>query len=388
MSIRYPSLAPAKQKNDTRSCESCNLTVMAKGDAPGWKGVDVGQGRMMWFCDKLPCRQKRDETISKRSQEMVIEQAHRERVVAENQELEQLRARVAAQDEELAQLRQSTAGDDDHLTEAGKATKALERDGLPDDEPVSAPIETHISATPGGKPLCGGEGPTVTSVELTWDTNPCTACATKWAKIQAGEDTAPAAPEPDGSEFLFAVKVPSASEPGKAHRVTLGKDGVWACECKGYRARQTCRHLAVGQKLHGPPVDKTAEIGGPTALTGSESPSMEVESTEAPPQQPTTAAAKAALYGERPAPPTLESMPRFTPDLIGKVQADPGSYLGKPILVPPAAYPDLNMAVVEAEKLRSGIGGLFNGAGLQVDRIERATKGETVVGIVFTLKRH
>jgi hypothetical protein len=101
------------------------------------------------------------------------------------------------------------------------------------------------------------------------------------------------------------------------------------------------------------------------------------------PVAPSTAAS--VLYGERPQPPKLEELPRFTPALITKVQADPVGHVGKTILVPPEAYPDMDMTTIDPEKLRSGIGALM---GLPVDRIERAFRGDgSLAGIVFTLKR-
>lgn len=398
---RYPSGAPQrKPPPETRSCKGCGLTVMAKGDWHGWKGVDMGNGQMDWFCDKLPCRQKRDETIARRSQEMVAEQAKHRATVAESQELERLRARVA---ELEAAAGQTTAPDDDHLSDAGKAAKALEQNGLPDDfdddqgdqvsvfedvsapaAAASAPVEVHLTGAD-GKSLCGGTGPSVPGSELTWDSNPCTKCATRWAKIQTGEEpepppaaAAPAAVDTSGHPPLFSVRVPSSSDKSKSYEVKVLASGEWHCECEGFRNRQKCRHLDVGKRLYTPP---PAAAAAPVAP-----PADMVDETMRVNDRPASAAERAALYGERPAPPTLDQLPRFTPSLIEKVSLRPGDHIGVAILIPPSAYEEVDMAEVDPEQFRSGVSALFSGAGLEVDRIERASRGAEVAGVVFTLK--
>lgn len=175
-------------------------------------------------------------------------------------------------------------------------------------------------------------------------------------------------PEPD-PRFQFAVNIPSETGDGTKYRVVLGAGGMWTCECEAFKYRSTCKHIAVAQKLRG-----DAQVSAQEAQA------------VAPVVSPVPASAAAsALYGERPQPPKLEELPKFTPALITKVQTDPGSYVGRVILVPPEAYPDMDMAAIDPEKLRSGIGALM---GLPVDRIERAHRNDgSLAGIVFTLKR-
>lgn len=49
-------------------------------------------------------------------------------------------------------------------------------------------------------------------------------------------------PEGDGSEVVYETQYPSSS--GKGHyRVWLQEDGLWQCECDGYKYRQKCKHL-------------------------------------------------------------------------------------------------------------------------------------------------
>jgi len=389
---RYPAMTPIKKvRDELRSCKGCNMTVMAKGDFHGWKGIDMGQAQMWWYCDKLPCRQLRDETIANRSKEMVVEQQQHAVRVEESVKRQDLEAENEALKARVAELeRQSSAprSPEDARAELAEPEALAEpdygrvnRDAPPEPtEPpseASAPVESHIIGDPSKNhpvALCGAtDGPMLKAIELTWDTNPCTACATLWAKIQAGED-APKAPEepgphPPGVEYETQVR---ASSGAHFYQVTLA-DGTWGCQCDAFKYRQTCRHITESQA-------KYARL--PVPELPAPSPQAEPEPA---PAQPSSAAA--ALYGERPVPPVLENLPRFTPSLISKVNDSPGTYVGKTVLVPPEAYPDLDMAVVEAERLRDGISGMFSKAGLQVDRIERATKDGKVQGVVFTLRR-
>jgi len=365
--MKYPSLGPVKKQDELRSCKSCNLTVMAKGDWHGWKGVDIGGGQLDWFCDKMLCRQARDETIAMRSRELMAEQAQNERLGAENRELAEARQRIAdleRENEALKKKRQTSASAEAEPAEvAAQPTQGF------------APVETHLAVSDGAKKgLCGNtRGPFVRPSELTWDTNPCSQCGLIWSQIQNGERTMPVTDPPPDPRLQFVVNVPSSEGDGTKYRVALGAEGLWTCECEAFKYRQTCKHIAVAQKLRG---DAQAPLVKPTV-------EATAEVVESPPEA--ASAAASALYGERPQPPKLEELPRFTPALITKVHTEPGNYIGKPILVPPEAYPDMDMKVIEPEKLRGGIGALM---GLPVDRIERAYHSDGgLAGIVFTLKR-
>lgn len=41
------------------------------------------------------------------------------------------------------------------------------------------------------------------------------------------------------------AEVPSASDPGKAHKVRLSKNGNVYCDCEGYAFRGYCAHIAL-----------------------------------------------------------------------------------------------------------------------------------------------
>jgi len=339
----YP-VSGAKKVVELRSCKGCNLTVMAKGDWHGWKGVDVGEGQMHWFCDKTPCRQLRDETVTRRSHELVIEQSQRQAQAAENAELAALRKRVA---ELEAQHRPAVAPSDDASAEPSG--------------PASAPVETHIVNAAGGS-LCGHGGPTVKAIEMTWDHNPCQRCVTKWQAIAAGTDrdaSVTALAAPPGQDEV--VTVPSSTGKG-SYAVTHSSAG-WSCQCEGYKHRGECKHIVT--------VAAAKKLAAETAAV----------------QAPVTASAMSALYGERPRPKPLSELPQFTPQLITAASDAPDKFIGQSILVPPEAYPQLDMTSLDPEKLRGGVSGLFRAAGLVVDRIDQARDGNRVVGIVFTLKR-
>jgi hypothetical protein len=80
----------------------------------------------------------------------------------------------------------------------------------------------------------------------------------------------------------------------------------------------------------------------------------------------------------------LEKLPKFTPELITKISVD--GYDGGHILIPPSAYPDINMEGTDPERLREGVSAFFQGSGLEVGTIKRARKGEQFLGVVFDLK--
>lgn len=85
-------------------------------------------------------------------------------------------------------------------------------------------------------------------------------------------------------------------------------------------------------------------------------------------------------------PPAVDFMklPQFTPDLIDGIAK--GEYDGGQILIPPEAYPDINLETVDLNRIRVGVTMLFRKAELEVDTIQRARKGKQFVGLVFTLK--
>jgi len=331
----YPVLGPRKKIEELRSCKGCNLTVMARGDYFGWKGIDVGGGQMHWFCDKVPCRQLRDETIARRSGEMLAEQVRQHALAAQNTELEALRAKVA------------------------ELERAKAEAPLPDNDPEvtviegAAPIATHIVNAAGTGSLCGSTGPVVKQVELTWDHNPCSVCTAKWQSIAAGTDkdmsVAPASNQ-------AGTRVQSSDGKG-SYLVTRTQDGQWNCECEGFKYGRACRHIA---EVSAKPV------------------SMQ-------PVAPTVDSVASALYGERSQAKSLDALQRFTPELITDAAARPDHYVGQTILVPPTAYPHIDMASIQPESLRGGITALFRESGLVVDRIEQAKKESRVVGIVFSL---
>lgn len=283
----YPTMG-RRVEHETRKCQGCGLTVMAKGDWQGWKGVDMGQGQMQWFCDKTPCRQLRDESIVRRQNEMAAEQQAQR---AESAEI----ARLKAENEEL---RRKLAGDvpttkaPDLVLDAQPAAPEPGRQTL-----AESGTETHILGPSGA--LCGAEGgPALEPGAFTWDREPCPTCLAAWNKRR--EQPPQAAP---------------AAEP----------------------------------------------------------------------QQPPPSAAS-ALYGERPAPRAVaDEPPKFSPELIDRLVSDPSAYKGELILVPPSAYPELDLAAIDPESLRSGIGALFGGR-FSVATIQRARREGQFAGIVFTLK--
>lgn len=380
--IRHPSTLPKKKVDELRKCSSCGLTVMAKGDNYGWKGVDLGGGQMDWFCDKLLCRQARDETIQRRSRELLVAQQQSEREAQLSKDLNTAKARIADLEKDLRGQRQTTADDTEPAPAPGVVTAA---DG---------PIVTHLAGPDGKTGLCGStESPRVKSIELTWDMNPCPRCQDAWAKIQAGEKPltplAASSPPPADPRLKWQGEIESADKE-RTYRVVLGETDLWTCECQAFKYRQTCRHIALGQKSYAEHLAKAE--GEPQALMPPAVPAQVSVPVPAAPAAPTALAsgvsvAAAALYGERPKPaaPKLEDLPKFTPDLIERAQDNPQAFAGKVVMVPPEAYPDMDLGSVEPDQLRGGIGALFGDA-LEVDRIEHARRDGKVVGIVFSLR--
>lgn len=377
--IRHPTLAPGKKKDELRTCKSCNLTVMAKGDWHGWKGVDIGGGQMDWFCDKQLCRQARDETIQRRSRELLIEQQRAERAGAENAALADAQARIAALEKENAELkrRQSTAGPGVEPMPAPASQVVAVSDG---------PIETHLVGPDGKTALCGSTVPPIVKpVELTWDMNACPKCSEAWTKIMTGDAkpaqvaAAPSQPPAD-PRLKWSFEVDS-SDGQRKYRVVLGESDVWTCECEAFKYRQTCRHIAIGQRSYAEHLQTKAHGVIQVAQPAPAPAQAEVRVV------PQGSTAAHALYGEKPVPaaPRLDDLPKFTPELIERAQKNPQAFAGKAILVPPSAYPEMNFATVEPGQLRGGIGALFGDA-LEVDRIEHARREDRVVGIVFTLR--
>lgn len=111
------------------------------------------------------------------------------------------------------------------------------------------------------------------------------------------------------------------------------------------------------------------------------------EAQEAPPDPELAREGGGEVRGQkRPPQVDLEVMPRFTPELIQDILA--GAYDGGYILIPPSAYPDMNLEVMDPEQLRPGISKMFgnSAAPLEVDDIKRARRGEEFKGVVFTLR--
>lgn len=47
-------------------CMSCRMTVLAKGDWKGWRGIqmDPREPVLSWFCNKQPCQEKREQAMA------------------------------------------------------------------------------------------------------------------------------------------------------------------------------------------------------------------------------------------------------------------------------------------------------------------------------------
>jgi hypothetical protein len=361
----YPALGPQKKTEELRSCEGCHLTVMARGDWSGWKGVDDGTGKLMWYCDKLPCRQLRDEYIARRSHELAADQLRQRAVVSQNTELEALRKRVGELESErvgVPRVNPSAPPVGLHsLSDIMATAQPRTGHGQPADaEALVAGDTTHIFNKAGTGSLCGAAGPTMQQAALTWEQVPCPNCVAKWQSIAEGRehDNSQPAPKPDPSLVLSVTA--KSSDGTKTYLVTRDELGAWHCECEGYVHRKACRHINEASARYRP-------------LTA-----------------PAVGTAADALYGEQPKPPpapVIDSIPRFSPGLIASAAKSPDEYIGKTILVPPSAYPEMDLTILDPEQLRGGISALFAESGLVVDRIERARKAGQVVGLVFNLRR-
>jgi len=78
-------------------------------------------------------------------------------------------------------------------------------------------------------------------------------------------------------------------------------------------------------------------------------------------------------------------LPKFTPELIAAINNQ--EYEGGQILIPPHAYPEMNLESDESlMRIREGVSAMFSGVGLQVDKLVRARKDEKFIGLVFTLQ--
>lgn len=62
MGERYRQVA-----DEVMTCAGCQLTVLARGDWKGWKGIqlDPSVAELTWFCNRKPCQEARDEAMKK-----------------------------------------------------------------------------------------------------------------------------------------------------------------------------------------------------------------------------------------------------------------------------------------------------------------------------------
>ena len=53
--------------DELMTCRGCRLTVLARGDWKGWKGIqlDPAVAELTWFCNKKACVEARDEAMEK-----------------------------------------------------------------------------------------------------------------------------------------------------------------------------------------------------------------------------------------------------------------------------------------------------------------------------------
>lgn len=70
------------------------------------------------------------------------------------------------------------------------------------------------------------------------------------------EDVAPAAAEEE--EWEYDTHYPS-SDGSRTYHVTLSKKGEWACDCKGFQYKQTCKHLDTVKAWYDDQVEQAAE---------------------------------------------------------------------------------------------------------------------------------
>lgn len=305
-----------KVPDEIRECGSCHLKVIARGDQHGWKGVDAGGGVLMWFCDKSICQQQRDEFISRRQREMILEQQQQMMASAQKpvevltdteaeEEEQRLKARLMALRTRKRQVSAETALEVANPTEP-ESVKKPKDSGLFDGMTVHQTRDGFTS-------LCGEDG----------------------ALFAIGEDL------PDG-----CVPCVDCSEIFSAHVQAV-----------------TPSPVGVDSGLQEPP-GASAGVYNPEEWMVDRVSSAELGKT---PQV------------------DLDQMPQFTQELIQKINE--GGYDGGYVLIPPSAYPDLNLEVMDPERLRSGINKMFeeSSAPLEVDNIKRARRGEEFKGVVFSL---
>lgn len=312
-----------KVPDEIRECEGCHLKVIGRGDQAGWKGVDAGGGKMAWYCDKPACQQARDEFIAQRQVEMLAEQQIAQRL-AENP--------VVKPVEQLS--------DEEALAEEQR-------------------LKSRLIALKVRKGQSTAQQDTATEVTV--------------------DDVVD--PKPGPAENDAAVEQAFAGV-----TVHQTRDGVTSlCGAEG-------AIFSVGEELPDSciPCVQCAEIF--EAQVEEESPSKQADSSVQEPQE--TVGVYSPEAGEVSQKPfdrqsdvpmvDLEELPRFTPDLIGKIVA--GRYDGGHILIPPSAYPDMNLEEVSLDRIRVGVSKMFEAAKVEVDRLVRARKNEKFIGLVFTLK--
>jgi hypothetical protein len=335
--MTLPDLYPRhKVPDEVRECMGCHIKVMGRGDQSGWKGVDGGGGNLHWYCDKPACQGARDEFIQKRQVEMIQEGEIARRVaqspaVRPVEELDD--AEAATEEERLKTRLLALKVRREKKAEGGQSTA----------EPV---------------PVLGVDA-------------------------QEGEDEAivremaeGAAPEPEPSPEEDKAAVDSKFAGVVIHQTQDGIESV--CGEEGAM-------FAPGEDLppNCVPCVTCAEIleeNGPQP--------KEAEPTVGVVNPDAGKVGQVPVSEAKPAPEKVvdfDQLPRFTPELIQTIHE---WYVeGAQVLIPPQAYPDMDLAQVDLARIRKGVTAMFKDAKLEIDTLRRARKGDEFVGLVFTLKK-
>lgn len=357
---RDEELAPYK-------CDSCNMTVIGKGDLGGWKPINLGT-RTAWFCDKVPCRIASDEAMGRHKIEMagmsalqgappaaegtpVFSTQPTLTSVADPGELERKLSDMTIQkDGAYAERNRCVIGLCRLAMALGYQTGMGEHN--PDDENWDAEWRgiVYIDLPVG---------------QVSWHIHDSERGLFEFLPPYVGKW--------DGHDT--ATKYRRVMQPGAGMGKTYRDDskGVVVGETEGQSTAP--KRVSLAEEVSRA-MDRQVINEAVAKIEAEVSDATELEATV---EEVTDPAAASVSDGEPVGRPTA----KFGKKLVTYIQEN--GWDDESILMKPAAYPQLDMERIDPEILRDGINSFFVGVTLVVGTIERVVMEGLFVGLRFTL---